>query len=139
LNIDNLNEESTEGVPSGKSFDLFQKAAVASLALSSAVSFIVGLFLVDRGSEFYYLLIASGLLRAVIAVFCWRGSARAFRAATISAIVTSIVDLSSGGVISFGGTLYLFPQILVIVFSHLASRKMQEAASIPQLNRRRYE
>lgn len=112
-----------------ESYASYQKATVAFLLLSSAVSFYIALFLVSSSSDFSYLLLVSGLARIVVAVFCWKGSLVAFRTASRLAIITALIDvLSSKNDISFATILYVIPQLFVIRFSQLTLAKMHKSS-----------
>jgi hypothetical protein len=124
----NWNEEVTKST--GKNFGLFQKATIALLALSCAVSIYVALFFVGSGSVLYYALLAGGAGRIVVASYCLKNSKKAFQVAGAFAVITSAIDVVSSGGIYFATIIYLVPQALVVVFSRLALREMpQDEAS----------
>jgi len=62
-----------------------------------------------------------------VAIFCWKGSRKAFQVASVFAVITSAIDIASSGGLTFGSVLYVVPQIFVIVFSRLALRHMPES------------
>lgn len=122
----NWNVESTvrEKSQANNRFAFFQKATIVFLLLSCTVSVYEALYLVGGNSLFFYPLLGGGLGRIVVAIYCWKGSEKAFQVASVFAVITSAIDVVSSGGISFSSALYLTPQIFVVIFSRLALREM---------------
>jgi len=130
----NWNGEVTESkkMESGKNYGYFQKATVAFLALSCAVSICEAVFFVGSSSVFYYALLVGGAGRILVAAYCLKSSKKAFQVAGAFAVITSAIDVVSSGGINFATVLYLVPQAFVIVFSRLALREMPQAAQLTE-------
>ena len=113
----NWNEEESQA-PQKTIHGVFQKATVAALLVSSAVSVYIALYLAGINSINFYLLFLSGAVYVVLALSCWKGTQKAFQVAVIWAVIRSVIDITLNS-ISFGSLLYMIPQLFVILFAAL--------------------
>lgn len=109
----------------GGHYTYYQMGTIGSLLVTCVAKLYTALFVAGTSSPYFVPALVGGIASVGVAVLCWRGAARAFRAAAAVAAVTVVIDVVASGGFTAAGAILLAPEALVLVLAILAMKQLR--------------